>query len=318
MAGQNHSTIMEFILLGLTSEATFRAVLFVTFLGICMMTLLGNLSIIMLIRVSSKPYTPMYFFLSHVAAVDIRYSSCVTPATLGGFLADLYTMPLADCVVQVFYILTFGTAECFLLAAFAYDRYIAVCSPRLYSVKMSDKFFILLVVSSYIGGFVNTWTFTSCLLNIHFCGPKQINHFFCDLSPLLKLYCSDISVIKINPSVSSGSIIVFTMFVIVISYVYILLEIRRMNSKEGREHKAFSTCTSHFTAVTLYHGTITFIHVMPKSSYSIEQDKVVSVLYPTVIPMLNPLIDSLRNKDVQEVLKKVIDKKKISLTIMMH
>ncbi|XP_038597598.1 olfactory receptor 491-like [Tachyglossus aculeatus] len=303
MAGRNHSTITEFILLGLTGDATLRAVLFVTFLGIYMVTLLGNLSSIMLIRVSSKLYTPMYFFLSHLAAVDIGYSSCVTPAMLGGFLADLYTMPLADCVIQVFYIVTFGTAECFLPAAMAYDRYIAVCSPLLYSVKMSDKFCILLVVVSYIGGFVNAWTFTSCLLNINFCGPNQINHFFCDLSPLLKLSCSDISGIKISLSVSSGSIIVFTMLVIVISYAYIVLEILRMNSKEGK-HKAFSIFTSHLTAVTLYYGAITSIDVVPKSRYSIEQDKVVSVLYSIMIPMLNPLIYSLMNKNVQEALKR--------------
>uniref|UniRef100_F7G4B6 Olfactory receptor n=2 Tax=Ornithorhynchus anatinus TaxID=9258 RepID=F7G4B6_ORNAN len=317
MAGGNHSTTTEFILLGLTGDATLQAVLFVTFLGIYTVTLMGNLSIIILIRVSSKLYTPMYFFLSHLAAVDIGYSSCVTPVMLGSFLTDLYTMTLAGCVVQVFYLVTFGTTECFLLAAMAYDRYIAVCSPLLYSSKMSDKFCVLLVVASYIGGFVNAWTFTSCLLNINFCGPNQINHFFCDLSPLLKLSCSDISVITIIPSVSSGSIIGFTMLVIVISYIYIVLEILRMNSKEGR-YRAFSTCSSHLTAVTLYYGTITFIHVMPKSSYSIEQDKVVSVFYPIVIPMLNPLIYSLRNKDVQEALKKMIDRKRISLTIMMH
>ncbi|XP_038620789.1 olfactory receptor 491-like [Tachyglossus aculeatus] len=311
MAGRNQSTVTEFILLGLTGDATLRAILFMTFLGIYVVTLMGNISIILLIRVSSKLYTPMYFFLGHLAAVDIGYSSSVTPVMLGGFLADFYTMPLVSCIAQLCSVVTFGTTECFLLAAMAYDRYVAVCSPLLYSGKMSDNVCILLVVASYIGGCVNAWTFTSCLLNVHFCGPNQIDHFFCDFSPLLKLSCSDISVIQIIPSVSSGSIIVVTMLVIVISYVQIVSTILRMNSREGK-HKAFSTCTSHLTAVTLYYGTITFIYAMPKSSYSMNQNKMVSVIYTVIIPMLNPLIYSLRNKDVKEALRKVVDRKKFS------
>ncbi|XP_001514325.2 olfactory receptor 491-like [Ornithorhynchus anatinus] len=311
MTGRNQSTVTEFILLGLTGDATFRAVLFVTFLGIYIVTLMGNLSIILLIRVSSKLYTPMYFFLSHLAAVDIGYSSCVTPVMLGGFLADLYTVPLVSCIAQLCSVVTFGTTECFLLAAMAYDRYVAICSPLLYSVKMSNKVCILLVVISYIGGCMNSWIFTSCLLNVDFCGPNRINHFFCDFSPLLKLSCSDISVLKVIPSISSGSIIVVTLLVIVISYVSIVVKIMRMNSRDGK-HKAFSTCTSHLTAVTLFYGTITFIYVMPKSIYSINQNKVASLFYTIMIPMLNPLIYSLRNKDVKEALRKVINRNRLS------
>ncbi|XP_001514302.3 olfactory receptor 491-like [Ornithorhynchus anatinus] len=311
MAGRNQSAVTEFILLGLTGDAILQGVLSVTFLGIYVVTLMGNLSIIVLIRVSSKLYTPMYFFLSHLAAVDIGYSSCVTPVMLGNLLADLQAIPLAGCIAQLCSVVTFGTTECFLLAAMAYDRYMAVCCPLLYSGKMSNKVCTLLVVASYIGGCVNAWTFTSCLLNINFCGPNQINHFFCDFAPLLKLSCSDILVIKIIPSVSSGSIIAVTVLVIVISYICIVLTILRMNSREGR-HRAFSTCTSHLTAVTLYYGTITFIYVFPKSSYSINQNKVVSVIYTILIPMLNPLIYSLRNKDVKEALRKAIDRERFS------
>ncbi|XP_036922887.1 olfactory receptor 473-like, partial [Sturnira hondurensis] len=197
----------------------------------------------------------------------------------------------------------FGTAECFLLAAMAYDRYVAICSPLLYSTHMSPRTYILLVGMSYLGGCVNGWTFTGCLMSLSFCGPNQVDHFFCDFSPLLKISCSDISTVEIIPSISSGSIIVGTVFVISVSYLCILTAILKMRSAEGR-HKAFSTCTSHLTAVTLYYGTITFIYVMPKSSYSTDQNKVVSVFHTLVISMLNPLIYSLRNKEVKKAMRK--------------
>ncbi|XP_045050162.2 olfactory receptor 5P1 isoform X2 [Desmodus rotundus] len=266
---------------------------------------MGNVSIIMLIRGSPQLHTPMYLFLCHLAFVDIGYSSSVTPVMLTGFLKKGTSLHIAGCIAQLCSVVTFGTAECFLLAAMAYDRYVAICSPLLYSTHMSPRICILLVGTSYLGGCVNAWTFTGCLLSLSFCGPNQVDHFFCDFSPLLKIACSDISIIEMIPSVSSGSIIVVTVFVISVSYICILATILKMRSAEGR-HKAFSTCTSHLTAVTLYYGTITFIYVLPKSSYSTDQNKVVSVFYTVVIPMLNPLIYSLRNRDVKEALRKAI------------
>ncbi|ERE78402.1 olfactory receptor [Cricetulus griseus] len=247
----------------------------------------------------------MYLFLSHLAFVDIGYSSSVTPIMLRGFLEKETFILVAGCVAQLCSVVTFGTAECFLLAAMAYDRYVAICSPLLYSTQMSSTVCILLVGASYLGGCVNAWTFTGCLLNLSFCGPNKVNHFFCDYSPLLKLSCSHDFSSEIIPAISSGSIIVVTVFIIALSYVYILVSILKMRSTEGR-HKAFSTCTSHLTAVTLFYGTITFIYVMPKSIYSTDQNKVVSVFYTVVIPMLNPIIYSLRNKDVKEAIKKLI------------
>ena len=170
---------------------------------------------------------------------------------------------------------------------------------------MSPRVCVLLLGASYVGGCVNAWTFTSCLLTLPFCRPNHINDFFCDFSPLLKLSCSDVSTVEIIPSISSGSIIVVTVSVIALSYICILSTILKMRSTEGRR-KAFSTCTSHLTAVTLYYGTITFIYVMPKSSYSVDQNKVLSVFYTVLTPMLNPLIYSLRNRDVKEALRKAI------------
>ncbi|XP_002708647.3 olfactory receptor 5P80-like [Oryctolagus cuniculus] len=305
MGTGNYTTMTEFILLGLTEDTTACAILFIVFLGIYVVTLLGNVSIIMLIRSSPQLHTPMYLFLSHLAFVDIGYSSSVTPVMLMGFLRKGTLIPIAGCVAQLCSVVTFGTAECFLLAAMAYDRYVAICSPLLYNTHMSPRICIFLVGMSYLGGCGNAWTFTGCLLSLSFCGPNKVNHFFCDYSPLLKLSCSHDFISEIVPATSSGSIIVITVFIIALSYVYILFSILKMRSTEGR-HKAFSTCTSHLTAVTLFYGTITFIYVMPKSSYSTDQNKVVSVFYTVVIPMLNPLIYSLRNKEVKEAVRKLM------------
>ncbi|XP_004593878.2 olfactory receptor 5P80-like [Ochotona princeps] len=305
MGTRNYTTLSEFIILGLTEDATVCAVLFIVFLGIYAVTLMGNVSIMLLIRSSPQLHTPMYLFLCHLAFVDIGYSSSVTPLMLMGFLRKGTSIPAAGCVAQLCSVVTFGTAECFLLAAMAYDRYVAICSPLLYSTHMSPSICIFLVGMSYLGGCVNAWTFTGCLLSLSFCGPNKVNHFFCDYSPLLKLSCSHSFISEVLPAISSGSIIVVTVFAIGLSYVYILFSILKMRSSEWR-HKAFSTCTSHLTAVTLFYGTITFIYVMPKSSYSTDQNKVVSVFYTVVIPMLNPLIYSLRNKEVKEAVRKLM------------
>ncbi|XP_059116735.1 olfactory receptor 5P53 [Peromyscus eremicus] len=299
----NHTIVTELIILGLTEDPTLCIVFFVIFLGVYIVTLVGNISIITLIRISSQLHTPMYLFLSHLAFVDIVYSTSVSVIMLMELLGHGLALPVAACEAQLCITVSFGSAECFLLAAMAYDRYVAICSPLLYSMIMSPRLCFLLLGASYVGGCMNGWTFTGCLLNLSFCGPNQIDHFFCDFSPLLKLSCSDVSVIGIIPSISSGSIIVVTVLVIAVSYIYILITILKMRSTEGRQ-KAFSTCTSHLTAVTLYYGTITFIYVMPKSNYSTEQNKVLSVFYTVVIPMLNPLIYSLRNRDVKDALRK--------------
>ncbi|XP_037377862.1 olfactory receptor 491-like [Talpa occidentalis] len=299
----NHTSVTEIILLGLTKDPGICAILFVIFLAFYTVTLVGNISIIALIRTCSQLHTPMYLFLSHLAFVDLGFSSSVTPIMLTGFLRYGMMLPVTGCEAQLCFVVLFGTAECFLLAVMAYDRYMAICSPLLYPTKMSPRVCILLVGVSYIGGCVNGGTFTVCSASLSFCGPNEIDHFFCDFTPLVKLSCSDVSIIQIIPSISAGSIIVVTVFVISLSYIFILTTILKMRSTEGR-HKAFSTCTSHLTAVTLYYGTITFIYVLPKSVYTTHQNKIISVFYTVVIPMLNPLIYSLRNKDVKEALRK--------------
>ncbi|XP_004016651.3 olfactory receptor 5P76-like [Ovis aries] len=303
----NHTAETEFVLLGLTNDPVLRVILFIVILFIYLVTVCGNLGTNLLIRISSQLHHPMYFFLSHLAIVDVGYSSSVTPNMLANFLVERNTISYPGCAIQLCSGVFFGSTECFLLAAMAYDRFTAICSPLLYSTKMSTQVCVQLLIMSYTGGFLNACSFTISFYFLHFCGPNQVNHFFCDFAPLVELSCSDISIPAVVSSFTAGSIIVVTVTVIAVSYVYILITILRMHSTEGR-HKAFSTCTSHLTAVTLFYGTITFIYVMPKSSYSTDQNKVVSVFYMVVIPMLNPLIYSLRNNEIKGALKRACQK----------
>ncbi|XP_021481860.1 olfactory receptor 5P79 [Meriones unguiculatus] len=304
----NHTAVREFVLLGLTDDPVLRLVLFTIILCIYLVTVSGNLSTILLIRVSSQLHHPMYFFLSHLASIDIGISSSVTPNMLVNFLVERNTISYFGCAIQLGSAAFFGSTESFILAAMAYDRFVAICNPLLYSTKMSSQVCIQLVVGSYIGAFLNASSFTLSFFSFLFCGPNRINHFFCDFAPLVELSCSDNSVLIVLDSFSAGTIIVITVYVIASSYTYILITILKMRSTEGR-HKAFSTCTSHLTAVIVFYGTVTFIYVMPKSSYSTDQNKVVSVFYMVVIPMLNPLIYSIRNNEIKGALKRQLSKK---------
>uniref|UniRef100_A0A8D1FYL0 Olfactory receptor n=1 Tax=Sus scrofa TaxID=9823 RepID=A0A8D1FYL0_PIG len=309
---RNHTAVTEFILLGLTNDPTLQTILFVIILCIYLVTICGNLSTIILVRRSPQLHHPMYFFLSQLAFADMGCSSSVTPNMLVNFLVERNTISYPGCAVQLGSGAFFGSTECFLLAAMAYDRFVAICHPLLYSTKMSTQVCVQLLLLSYIGGIFNAFSFTISFYSLLFCGPNRVNHFFCDFAPLLELSCSDVTIPAVVPSFTSGSIFVVTVVVIATSYIYILITVLKMPSTEGR-HKAFSTCTSHLTAVTLFYGTITFIYVMPTSSYSTDQNKVVSVFYMVVIPMLNPLIYSLRNKEIKGALKRQLGRKLFSL-----
>ncbi|XP_004780217.1 olfactory receptor 502 [Mustela putorius furo] len=308
LGGGNHTAVTRFILLGLTDDPVLQVILFPTILCIYLVTISGNLSTIILIRISSQLHHPMYFFLSHLALADIGYSSAVTPNMLVNFLVERNTISYLGCAIQLGSVVFFGSSECFLLAAMAYDRFMAICNPLLYSAKMCTQVCVRLLTVTYIGSFLNASSFTICFSFFLFCGPNKVNHFFCDFAPLVKLSCSDSSIPAVVPSFTAGSIIVVTVCVIAVSYICILATILKMRSTEGCR-KAFSTCTSHLTAVTLFYGTITFIYVMPKSCYSTDQNKVVSVFYLIVVPMLNPLIYSLRNSEMKEALKRELTRK---------
>ncbi|KAH0521144.1 Olfactory receptor 469 [Microtus ochrogaster] len=304
----NHTAVTEFVLLGLTDDPVLKVILFTIILCIYLVTVSGNLSTILLIRVSSQLHHPMYFFLSHLASTDIGYSSSVTPNMLVNFLVEQNTISFLGCTIQLGSGAFFGTLECFLLATMAYDRFVAICNPLLYSTKMSTRVCVHLLVGSYIGSFLNASSFILSFFSLLLCGPNRVNHFFCDLAPLIELSCSSGNVPIVPASFCSAFVIIVTVFVITVSYTYILITILKIRSTEGRQ-KAFSTCTSHLTAVTLFYGTITFIYVMPKSSYSTDQNKVVSVFYMVVIPMLNPLIYSLRNNEIKCALKRQLGRK---------
>ena len=308
MEGANLSRGTEFELLGLTRDPWLQKLLFVLFLGMYTITLLGNLIMFLLIHVSATLHTPMYSLLKSLSFLDFCYSSTVVPQTLVNFLAKRKVITYLGCVVQMFFYAGFATSECYLIAAMAYDRYAAVCNPLLYPIAMSPTVCASLIVGSYGAGFLNSLIHTSCIFSLKFCGTHVVTHFFCDGPPILSLSCVDTSLCEILLFIFAGFNLLSCTLTILVSYLLILITILRMNSAQGR-FKALSTCVSHFTAVCLFYGTTLFMYLRPRSSYSLTQDRTVAVVYTVVIPLLNPLIYSLRNKDVKEALRKVWERK---------
>ncbi|XP_066476807.1 olfactory receptor 5AR1-like [Tiliqua scincoides] len=311
MAERNVTIITEFILLGFTDNPRLQLVLFPGVLTIYLLILIGNIGMVMLIWTDSQLHTPMYYFLSNLSLLDIGYSSVIAPRTLVTFVAETKTISYTGCALQFFFFCIAVSCECCLLGVMAYDRFTAICNPLLYTTIMSKPFCKLLVAASYLTGCVNAIVQTSIIFNLSFCRSNIINHFFCDVPPILKLSCSDTRVIDVIHFTFATAIVVVTLLTILISYTYILAAILRLNSAEGR-HKAFSTCASHLTAVTVFYGTGAFMYVRTSSKYSIEQDKIIAVFYTLVIPMLNPFIYSLRNKEVKEAFKRVYGRKVVS------
>ncbi|XP_058992947.1 olfactory receptor 5L1-like [Mustela lutreola] len=302
---ENCTSMTEFILLGLTDAAELNVFLFLLFLLIYGVTVLGNLGMIAVIQVSSQLHTPMYFFLSHLSFVDFCYSTIIVPKMLSNILHRDKAISFLGCMVQFYLFCSFAITEVFLLAVMAYDRFVAICNPLLYTVTMSQNLCMELVSCCYLWGMVCSLTHLCLALEIPSYRSNVINHFFCDLPPLLSLACSDISVNELTVFIVATANEIITIVIIFTSYLLILLTILRMRSAEGR-HKAFSTCASHLTAILVFHGTILFIYCRPSSGNSVDTDKVATVFYTIVIPMLNPLIYSLRNKDVKAALKKVL------------
>ncbi|XP_026342930.3 olfactory receptor 1052-like [Ursus arctos] len=308
MADVNFTLVTEFILLGLTDRAELKVVLFVLFLLIYTISLVGNLGMLILIQITPKLQTPMYHFLSCLSFVDACYSSVFAPKMLLNFFVERETISFSACIMQYFFFVSLLTTEGFLLAAMAYDRYVAIVNPLVYTVAMTKRVCMVLVIGSCVGGLINSLTHTIGLVKLSFCGPNIISHFFCDLPPLLKLSCSDTSMNELLLLIFSGIIAMITFLVVMVSYVFIVATILRIRSAASR-HKAFSTCASHLMAVTLFYGSISFSYIQPSSQYSLQQEKVVSVFYTLVIPMLNPVIYSLRNKEVKDAVKRAIEMK---------
>ncbi|XP_006902378.1 PREDICTED: olfactory receptor 5W2-like [Elephantulus edwardii] len=305
MASENHTWFTDFIFLGFSSRKDVQQGLFVLFLFVYGITVIANVGMILLIKVDRRLHTPMYYFLSNLSFCDVCYSSTVSPKMLADFLAQQKRIPYNFCAVQMYCFGAFADVECLMLAVMAYDRYVAICNPLLYTLAMSRRVCTQLVTGAYLVGLVDSAIHTCCTFRLSFCTSNVINHFFCDIPPLLALSCSDTSVNEIVMFTFIGCVVGCSIVTVLLSYCYILTTILRMNSAEGRR-KAFSTCASHLTAVAIFHGTLLFMYFRPSSSYSMDTDKMASVFYTVVIPMLNPLIYTLRNKDVKEALKKTI------------
>ncbi|XP_057344027.1 LOW QUALITY PROTEIN: olfactory receptor 5AU1 [Manis pentadactyla] len=309
MGRVNLSEGIEFELLGLTGDPQLQIPLFVVFLGMYTITLLGNLIMFLLIHGSATLHTAMYSLLKSPSFLDFCYSSMVVPQTLVNFLAKRKVISYLGCMAQMFFYAGFTTSECYLITAMAYDRYVTICSLLSYPITMSPETCTSLIMDSYGAGFLNSLIHTSCIFSLKFCGTHIVTHFFCDGPPILSLSCVDTSLCEILLFIFAGFNLLNCTLTILVSYLLILITVLRMNSSQGR-FKAFSTCASHLTAVCLFYGTTLFMYLCPRSSYDLPtQDRTVAVIYTVVIPILNPLIYSLRNKDVKEALRKVWGRK---------
>ncbi|XP_074852205.1 olfactory receptor 8U9-like isoform X1 [Carettochelys insculpta] len=307
MSLRNHSQVTEFILSGLTDRLEMQGPLFVLFLLIYALTLVWNGGMILLIRIDPQLHTPMYFFLGNLSFCDICYSSVIAPKMLLNFLAKRKSISHTACAVQMYFFISFQDIECFLLAVMAYDRYVAICNPLLYRLKMSWPLCNQLLAGVYAVGLVDSMTHTCLTFRLSFCRSNIMNHFFCDMPPLLALSCSDTRINEIVMFAFTCFITLNSAVIILLSYVYIFSTILQIRSAEGRR-KAFSTCTFHLTAVVIYYGSLLFTYLRPTSTYSMDIDKIASVFYTLVIPLLNPLIYSLRNTEVKDALRKSVKK----------
>ncbi|XP_006117322.2 olfactory receptor 8U3-like [Pelodiscus sinensis] len=303
----NHSVVTEFILSGLTDRPELQVPMFLLFLLIYVTTLICNGGMILLITIDPQLHTPMYFFLRTLSFCDFCCSTVIAPKMLQTFLAERKSIPYIACAVQMYCFLVCIDIECLLLAVMAYDRYVAICNPLFYTVTMSKHRCNLLVGGVCSVGLVDALILTCCTFRLSFCRSNIIRHFFCGIAPLLPLSCSDTHINEIVMFASTCYTVVITSVIILLSYVCIISAILRIRSAEGRR-KAFSTCSSHLTAVGVFHGTLIFMTLRPTSSYSMDTDKIASLFYTLMIPMLNPLIYSLRNREVKDAVMKVVNK----------
>ncbi|KAM5171884.1 olfactory receptor 2G3-like [Mantella aurantiaca] len=300
----NYTNIEEFILLGLTGRPDMQIVLFVVFLTSYVISLMGNVLIIFISRINPRLHTPMYFFLSNLSFLDIWYTSSIVPKMLINFLSLKKSISFHGCFTQLFIHLCLGGSECYLLLAMAYDRYVAICSPLHYTTIMHPSLCIKMASGSWIGGLINSLIHTLFALRLSFCGPNVINHFFCEIPSVLELSCTDASLNKTVIFFCAMLVVMGPFFLILITYGYIISSILKINTSMGRK-KAFSTCASHIIVVTLFYGTIIFMYMRPGDTHVANQDKMATLFYSVVTPMLNPLIYTLRNKDVKSVLLEI-------------
>nr|XP_027800518.1 olfactory receptor 5B2-like [Marmota flaviventris] len=304
---ENSTKVNEFRLLGLTDTPELQVPLFIMFTLIYLITLTGNLGMITLILLDSRLHTPMYFFLSHLSLVDCVYSSAVTPKVMAGLLTGDKVISYSGCAAQMFFFVAFASVDCLLLAVMAYDRHAAVCTPLHYNTTMTTSVCVHMAVACYLWGFVESASYTGFTFSLSFCRSNVVHHFFCDILPILALSCSDTYINETVLYILTAFNVFFALVVILTSYLFIFIAILRMRSAEGQK-KAFSTCASHLMAVTIFYGTIIFMYLQPSSSHSMDNDQMASVFYTIIVPMLNPIVYSLRNKEVHKAFKKAVEK----------
>ncbi|XP_033061782.1 olfactory receptor 5AN1 [Trachypithecus francoisi] len=302
--GGNITEITYFVLLGFSDFPRIITVLFTTFLVIYITSLAWNLSLIVLIRMDSHLHTPMYFFLSNLSFIDVCYISSTVPKMLSNFLQEEQTITFVGCIIQYFIFSTMGLSESCLMMAMAYDRYAAICNPLLYSSIMSPTLCVWIVLGAYMSGLTASLSQIGALLQLHFCRSNVIRHFFCDMPQLLILSCTDTFFVQVMTAILTMFFGIASALVIMISYGYISISIMKITSAKGRS-KAFNTCASHLTAVSLFYTSGIFVYLSSSSGGSSSFDRFASVFYTVVIPMLNPLIYSLRNKEIKDALKRL-------------
>ncbi|XP_052045583.1 olfactory receptor 143-like [Apodemus sylvaticus] len=301
----NNSSVTEFILMGLTVQPEFQLSLFVLFLLNYIATVVGNLSLMNLICLNSHLHTPMYFFIFNLSCIDFCYSLVCNPTMLMSFVSEQNAISYEGCMSQLFLFCFFANSECYVLTAMAYDHYVAICHPLQYTTVMSTKICCLLMFASYLMGFAGAMTHTAFMIRLSFCNSNIINHYMCDILPLLWISCSNTYVNELVSSAVVGTIIILSSLIILVSYAMILSNILRMSSSKGWS-KALGTCGSHIITVSLFYGSGLLAYVKPSSAETVGQGKFFSVFYTLVVPMMNPLNYSLRNKDVKIAVKRTM------------
>ncbi|XP_029435434.1 olfactory receptor 6N1-like [Rhinatrema bivittatum] len=312
MVARNHTLVTEFIILGFPSLKTLHPLPFLLLLIMYLLTVLGNIVIITVVWIEARLHTPMYFYIGNFSFLEIWYTTVIVPKMLQNILTGNNIISFFGCIFQLFFFFFLSSTECFLLVAMAYDRYLAICNPLRYSTLMNPRVCVLLVLIAWMGGFLSTFIPILLLSQLPFCGPNVINHFFCDAPPLLKLSCADTYLNDLLDFVCASAIIVTSFTLILISYIYIIITISKIPSVQGKK-RAFSTCASHLIVVVIYYGTVTFMYVRPKVSFSFDLNKVVAVFYTVFTPILNPVIYCLRNKEVKKSLSQVLSAKTVCI-----
>ncbi|XP_003802642.1 olfactory receptor 10V1-like [Otolemur garnettii] len=302
---KNQTMSSEFIILGFGDLADLQILFFVLFLTMHLITLAGHTTIVLITLIDSRLQTPMYFFLRNLSIIEIGYILVIVPNMLANFLSRNQRMPFLGCALQMHLFIALGGAECFLLTMMAYDRFVAICNPLCYTLIITRAICLQMLALACISGFALSLTLTTLIFLLPFCGSHEINHFFCDIPAVLFLACSDTQDKEIAVFLVCMLILLLPFLLILLSYGFIITAILRIHSAEGRS-KAFSTCAGHLLVSLLHYGCAIFIYIRPKSCYTPEQDKIVSLIYTNVTPMLYPMIYSLRNKEVKGALRRLM------------